>query len=96
LSGFSRHQGSFCGRSPIHDSKRFPEAAQLGETERQIYHPKPGYSASKKIVEKETTKVKRVRQQNVVFPKLRPGHKYQEEPDLEAEKNKSNGKKAVH
>jgi hypothetical protein len=31
-----------------------------------------------------------------VFPKLRPRHEYQEEPDLEAEKNKSDGQKAVH
>jgi len=31
-----------------------------------------------------------------MFPKLRPRHEYQEEPDLETEKNKSDSKKAVH
>src|SRR5215813_11343550 len=40
--------------------------------------------------------MKRVSQQDVVFPKLRPRHEYQEEPDLEAEKNKSDGQKTVH
>src|SRR5262249_39866451 len=91
-----RNTGSFCGRCPIHDPKGFPETTQFGKAERQVHHAQPGYGASKKIVEQETTEMKRVSQQDVVFPKLRPRHKHQEEPDLEAEKNKSNGQEAVN
>jgi len=40
--------------------------------------------------------VKRISQQNVLFPERGPRHEHQEEADFEAEKNESDGEKAVH
>jgi hypothetical protein len=78
------------------DPQRPPKAAQLRQPECDINDTQARHRASNEIVQEHSAQMKGIRKQDVVFPKLGPGHKDKKQANLKAEENKGNRDKTIH